>query len=85
MVYRRSISAVTIAIPVLLATIGLGVHGLLRGHVFLGRLIPFGVALLIAAVIYGLLDNAPRVKLDSEGISVREWGWIKIRWRISAM
>lgn len=80
MVYRRSISAVTIAIPVLLATIGLGVYGLLRGYVFLGCLIPFGVALLIVTVIYGLLDNAPRVTLDSEGISAREWGSIKLRW-----
>lgn len=80
LVYRRSISALTIAIPVVLATIGLGVYGLLRGHVLLGCLIPFGGALLTGAVIYGLLDNAPRVILDREGISAREWGWIKIRW-----
>ena len=80
MAYRLSKSAVIIAIPVLLAIVGLGVYGLLHGQLFLGCLIPFGVALLIVTVIYGLLDNAPRVRLDSEGISAREWGWIKIRW-----
>ena len=80
MAYRLSKSTVIIAIPVLLATVGLGVYSLLHGQLFLGCLIPFGVALLIVAVIYGLRDNAPRVVLDSEGISAREWGWIKIRW-----
>ena len=37
----------------------------------------FGLILLI---FYGLMDNKPRVVIDEDGISARDWGGIKLLW-----
>jgi hypothetical protein len=59
---------------------GAGVYGVIKGNTVIGCLLPFGILLFVALFIWGLRDNEPRVILDSEGISARDWGWVKIRW-----
>jgi hypothetical protein len=73
-------SAAFIAVVALIIMSCIGVAGLMRGERVLACLLPFGVVLLLLAIRYGVIDNAPRVIMDDDGISAREWGWVKISW-----
>jgi len=57
-----------------------GISGIFRGNTELGCMVPMGIIFLIIAIVYGLFDTKPRVILDSQGISARDWGGIKILW-----
>jgi hypothetical protein len=79
-VYRRSLSYALVGVVASIAMFLLGLVSLYRGELSMGCIIiPMSIIFLFL-LFSGLKDNEPRVVLDEEGITAREWGWVKILW-----
>ena len=79
-VYRRSLTYSIIGVVASLLAFTVGIVSLRRGEMFIGCLLPIFSVILLGMVFTGLKDNRPRVILDVDGISAREWGGVKILW-----
>ncbi len=78
--YRRSLAYTITGIVTFTFMIVVGAWGMVRGITELGCMVLMGIAFFVVSVVYGLFDTRPRVILDSQGISAREWGGFKILW-----
>lgn len=79
-VYRRSLTYVFMGIVVLATAFLVGTVEWFNGKAAMGCMASMSAFGLVLLVFYGLMDNKPRVVIDEDGISARDWGGIKILW-----
>jgi hypothetical protein len=79
-VYRRSLTYALIGIVVLAIAFLVGTVAWFNGKVAMGCMASMSAFGLILLIFYGLMDNKPRVVIDEDGISARDWGGIKLLW-----
>lgn len=79
-VYRRSLTSVFMFIAIFTLAFLVGAIDWFNGKAAMGCMAVMSAFGLILLIFYALPDNKPRVAIDEDGISTRDWGGFKILW-----